>query len=302
MTRRSHAFAAAALIACAVATPLGGRAIGRACAAGMVHVAIVVDPGTGSTVSAVCVPAGARDNGATLLATRAARLGTPPPRYNAAGLLCAIDGFPQSGCGERTSAHYAYWSYFHSQGGTWEYSSSGPASRRVDPGTVEGWRWQPNGTGLPTDPPPRGPASAAAICIPQTTPTTTRPAISGTTAPHPGVTTTPTPAATTPVVGPAVPGTLPAPGTATSTTPSAAMATSRQTTATTTRGGPSTTIADAASGSPPSSIALTAGGIAAPPGAHTSGGAPVGVIVGVLLLIALGAGGAVAARHRRPIS
>ena len=45
MTRSSRAIALTALVAFAFATPLGGRALGRACAAGDVHVAVVVDSG-----------------------------------------------------------------------------------------------------------------------------------------------------------------------------------------------------------------------------------------------------------------
>ena len=303
MIRPARAFAATALVASAFATPLGGRAVGRACAADTVHIAVVVDPGSGPSVSAVCVPAGARDNGATILAERAARLGTPPPRYNAAGLLCAIDGVPQTGCGEKTDARYAYWAYFHGSGGTWSYSSFGPGSWRVDPGTVEGWRFQLAGKGLPTDAPPRGPASAAAICAPQPTPTTVRPTISRTTVPHSGGTPSViAPAATTPLIGPEAAGTGPAVATATSTTASTSNTAARPTTATTARGHPSTTVAGATSASPSSSIVLTTRGLAAPPGAHSSGGAPLGVIIGAVLLIALGTGGAVAARRRRPAS
>jgi hypothetical protein len=305
MTRRSRALAATALIAFALATPLGGRAVGRACAAGTVHIAVVVDSGSGSSVSAVCVPGGSRDNGASILAARASLLGTPQPRFNASGLLCAIDGLPQTGCGEQHKSQYSYWSYFHGTGGKWSYSSFGPGSWRVDGATVEGWRWQPDGAGLPTDPPPRGPASAGAVCAPQSTPTTARPvasgtvasgpATAGTTAPHTGVTTPAVTSRTTPSdIGPQTPGKAPAGGTVGST------ADPTNKTATTAGGHRATTTGDASStaSSTASSIALTAGGIAAPPAGRSSGGAPVGVIVGVLLVVALGAGGAVAARRR----
>jgi hypothetical protein len=305
MTRRARAFVGVAVIAFALATPLGGRAMGRACAAGNVHIAVVVDSGSGSSVSAVCVPMGARDNGATLLAARAAMLGTPQPSFDGrSGLLCAIDGFPQSGCGKRTGGHYAYWAYFHGINGRWEYSNIGPGGTRVNPSVVEGWRFQPDGAGLPTDPPPRAPATATSICVPQAPPTTARPVVAGTTAPHAGATTPAVvPGATAPVIGPPSPGTAGADGRVTPTTRSTAKSTIRDSTATTARDRSSTTVADrAATATTSSSITLTAGGIAAGPGEPSSGGAPVGVIVGELLVVGLGAGGAIAARRRRPAS
>ena len=50
------------------------------CAFAPASVAIVVDFGDGSPVSAVCVPAQSSDNGAAALAARARVLGTPAPR------------------------------------------------------------------------------------------------------------------------------------------------------------------------------------------------------------------------------
>ena len=144
-----RAIALTALAAFALATPLGGRALGRACASGDVHVAVVVDNGSSSAVSAVCVPGSSGDNGATILAARASMLGTPQPRYAASGLLCAIDGMPSTGCGVAHDGHYAYWSYWH---GTrrevvvLERRSGLGTCRSRD--VVEGWRWQPDGSAL----------------------------------------------------------------------------------------------------------------------------------------------------------
>src|SRR5207253_5775657 len=117
MTQLGRAFALTACITGALATPVGGRVVARACAAGDVHVAVVVDAGTGGTVSAVCVPGSSRDNGATILAARASMLGTPQPRYNSSGLLCSIDGLPETGCGVAHGGRYAYWSYWHGSAG-----------------------------------------------------------------------------------------------------------------------------------------------------------------------------------------
>jgi hypothetical protein len=304
MTRLGRAVALTAFVACALATPLGGRALGRACAAGAVHVAVVVDSGTGSTVSAVCVPGDSFDNGAAILAARASMLGVPQPRYSASGLLCAIDGVPATGCGDAHGGHYAYWSYWHGQGGNWSYNNFGPASWRVDASVVEGWRYQPDGAGLPTDPPPRGPATAASVCVPAPPPTT---APRTTVAPTPRTTVPSGPASTvgaqqvpttaaTSGTGSAVPTSAPAPPTDGSTATNA-------TTATTVRRAVARAPGEPTSTSSSSSVALSARGIAAAGPTHSSGGAPVGLIVGVPLVIALGAGGAIAARRRsRPAS
>ena len=60
-------------------------------------------PGAAVT-STVCVPADSSSSGADVLAARAQMLGTPSPTYNASGLLCSIDGYPSSGCGDQTGA------------------------------------------------------------------------------------------------------------------------------------------------------------------------------------------------------
>jgi hypothetical protein len=298
VTRFSRVPALVLLVACTMGTPLGGRALARACAAGAVHVAVVVDGGSGSSVSAVCVAAGADENGATLLAARASMLGVPQPRYNAAGLLCAIDGVPATGCGTASGGKYAYWSYWHGTGGSWTYNNFGPASARVTSTVVEGWRYQPQGNGLPTDPPPRGPATAAAVCVPTPPPTT---APRSTVAPPPRSTTVTAPPAT---VGPQpVPVSVGSNGSSATSTPTTRPAGGvSATTATTVR--PAAGESDVSGASTSStSVALSAHGLTAAPAAHSSGGAPIGLIAGVVLVVALGAGGAIAARRRsRPAS
>src|SRR5262245_37890080 len=149
-----------------VGGPVPSLAVGRACAAGQLHVAIVVDFGGIASTTSTCVAVGSRDNGAAVLAARARQLGTPAPRFGSSGLLCAIDGIPADGCGETHGSKYAYWSYFHGTGGQWSYANNGPGGSRVNADVVEGWRWQPDGAGNPSDPPPRGSAAAAAICTP----------------------------------------------------------------------------------------------------------------------------------------
>jgi hypothetical protein len=116
--------------------------------AGQVRVAVVVDA-TGlasSTPPVVCVAVAAGSTGATALVARAVRLGSPLPRYNSSGLLCAIDGAPAApACGTPASSGFAYWSYWIG-GSTWTYATVGPAGHGVSDGDVEGWRWVPSGT------------------------------------------------------------------------------------------------------------------------------------------------------------
>jgi len=133
-----------------------------------VTVAVVVDFGDGSPVSAVCVPADSSDNGAAVLAARAEQLGAPAPRFDSSGFVCGIDGYPSSGCGEQSGSTYAYWSYWHGSG-SWEYSNVGPGGSRVHAEVVEGWRFQSQGAGNPTDPPPNGSPDHNATCVPATT-------------------------------------------------------------------------------------------------------------------------------------
>ena len=155
---------------------LGGMAAPAACATpavdGTISVAVAVDPGGvpgmagGLETMCVTVPAGA--TGADVLAARARALGRPLPRYASSGLLCAIDGQPATGCGERVDGAYRYWAYFLGSG-SWTYAGTGPALRRASVGQLEGWRFVA-GAGNATDPPPRTSASPASICVPPPAP------------------------------------------------------------------------------------------------------------------------------------
>jgi hypothetical protein len=297
---RWRAASFAACIAGAMVSPVGGAIATNACAASEVHIAVVVDTGTGSSVSAVCVPAGARDNGAVVLATRAAMLGTPAPRYATSGLLCAIDGFPATGCGEPQNGRYSYWSYWHGGGGAWSYANIGPATSRVDPGVVEGWRWEQNASASPADPPPRVAPVATTICKPAAPPP---PPTTAGTAPSVHAGASQSPATASPAGrGPAAsPRTAPTGGSAATSTRSR---TGRRSSAASTSPRPgaatsSSSLARGAGAGPSTTIALAAGGIAHMQHTSGSGGVPVGLVVGGVLVVALIAGGAIAARRRR---
>ena len=128
-----------------------------------VVVAVVADfGGANGKVIVTCVAVKAGDNDAQALQAQAALLRYPSPRYGESGLLCAIDGYPATGCGNQSGGHYAYWSYWHG-GKRWLYASGGPAEWKVSKGDVEGWRFEPDGSATPADPPPRAAPSAPAL-------------------------------------------------------------------------------------------------------------------------------------------
>ena len=287
---RATRLAAAALVVACVVPAAAVAGAPPACAAGELRVAVVVDFGdlpSPPPTSVMCVAGSDRDTGADILAARARLLGKPMPRYNSSGLLCAIDGLPQTGCGERVDGRYRYWSYWHGTAGGWEYSSTGPAGQRARSTTTEGWRYV-DGAGLPSAPPPRGPADPAATCTsapppspaPTSSPSTAPPgggAPGGSPAPAPGpagpgspggapASPTADPAATTITTGLSPPG---ADGTTTSTT---AASTARQ---------------EAANRRPDRTDAGSAGRL-------------LGTIAGIAAVAGLAGAGAVVARRRRP--
>jgi hypothetical protein len=96
----------------------------------------------------VCVVVAQGSSGLTALNARAVRLGVPSVRLDGSGLLCAIGGLPVApACGEVGPSGPQYWSYWLPNGsGGWTYAPVGPASRSMQEGTVEGWRWVPGGT------------------------------------------------------------------------------------------------------------------------------------------------------------
>ena len=105
----------------------------RRATARTIVVPVVVDTGGPSdTAEVACVPVPAGSNGAQVLAARAKLLHVPAPRYAESGLLCAIDGYPATGCGVQTGQYYAYWAYYHG-GSSWTYASVGPAEWKVIP-------------------------------------------------------------------------------------------------------------------------------------------------------------------------
>ncbi len=108
--------------------------------AGQVAVAVVVDDER--QVSNRCVVVPDRTDGYQVLRAAGHQLRIE------SGFLCAIDGFPATGCANRPGFDGSYWRYFHaSPGGSWAYSNVGGGGYRMpDRCAVEGWRWASAGS------------------------------------------------------------------------------------------------------------------------------------------------------------
>ncbi|MEO7557131.1 MAG: hypothetical protein ABIV94_11075 [Acidimicrobiales bacterium] len=278
MTGRGRAVALLAVIAAAAVVGVGpgaAPALAAPCAA-VDHVALVID--FGGPVTVECVDTRGKSDGANLLA-----LGHEV-QFNSSGLLCSIDGVPAAKpdgsvpCGERTSAGYAYWSYWQGTSGTWRYSSIGPAATRLRADTVQGWRWNPAGVANPSDPPPNGSADPSTICVSAPPATVAPPTDPG---PY-------DPGAPVDPGAPSVGATPPSP--TADTTPTVAASTASDVVATTT----STTARGAAREVASSGASGPVTATRAPP----SGGSSLGVLVGIGAVGALGVGGGVMVRRR----
>jgi len=128
-------------------------AAGPAQAAGRVCVGVIVDhadSGDTRPTDTFCATVDAGTSGLGVLLARATRLGRTAPRVEG-GLVCAIDGFPTTGCGAQDSTRggFDYWSYWKRPAGTgrWSYSQTGAGDVSHPPGDgdQEGWAFQLGG-------------------------------------------------------------------------------------------------------------------------------------------------------------
>jgi len=133
-------FAVGLPLTAVVASPVSAQTCGPA-PAGRVAVAIVVDDGAASP-SRRCVEVGQSATGYDVLIAAGHTLRIE------SGFLCAIDGVPATGCGNRPDFGGAYWRYFHaSPGGGWTYSTVGGGGYRMPPRcAIEGWRFATSAT------------------------------------------------------------------------------------------------------------------------------------------------------------
>ncbi len=272
-----------------------------------VYVAVVVDFGSGSSMSSVskCVPVASNAHDSDALA---AAVGAGNVAYSSSGLLCAIDNYPANGvqnCGESVGpGDYDYWSYWHGSSGSWAYANDGPAEHSVSspPNDVEGLRFQTDQPANGSDPPPTVAPAYAQICNASTeVPPAQTPSAAATTTTTP--TATPTPASVTPTTGRS--GTGPAlattPTTAAGTRPESGVSTTTAapgaTTTTTTFGSGDTATGGAgAHGSSSTHRSLVASAAAR----NSGGGAPSNVLPASLIAVVVAAlGGLALFRWRR---
>lgn len=273
-----------------------------------VYVAVVVDFGSGSSMSSVskCVPVASNAHDSDALASA---VGSDNVAYSSSGLLCSIDNYPANGvqnCGQSVgSGDFDYWSYWHGSTGSWVYADDGPAEQSVSsPGDdVEGLRFQTDEPDNSSDPPPSVGPSYAQICNASTE---VAPPGQSSGAASPTTTTTAAPSTAPPPVAPATgasrSGSVPA--TTTSTAVSTRSKSGASTTTTAVGATTTTTLASAqtasaggdAHGSSDSKRALAAGAAA-----HPSGGGPSGNLLPVVALglVVAGLGALALFRWRR---
>lgn len=249
-------------------------AVAAACS-GTTGVTVVVQSPAGTSTS--CAPG---DPSSALGALTSAGYGVTYPQMFPGTVVCRINGYPSSDPCVRMPPGSAYWAFFHaSRGGSWAYSGSGVASYNPPAGSVVGFRF--------------GAGSAPSVAPPAATP---RPAPKPTTtpkpptrpSPHSSTAARPRPTSTSPG-STAGPGKATARGSATTTPRRTTTAPSATTTAVTTS---------------PSATSTTTGDLALSPARDTTSGtggsgSPLPVIGGGVLVVALGAGAAYAARRRR---
>ncbi len=210
MTRLLAVAAAALALAAAAATTPGGAAHPKCVeAAGEHHVAIVVEHGTGATLTR-CVPFTA-DSITAQQAMDLSGIEYQTASYGGGlgAAVCQIDYEPETyppGCWTSTSP---YWAMFVSRaGGGWAVSQRGLSSQTLQDGDALGWHYVPQ-SGSGGGPPP----SPAGVCAQQAAPppvTAPPPAAAGPQPPAPAPETGP--GAAQPSAGtPAPPGTAATP-------------------------------------------------------------------------------------------
>jgi len=274
-----------------------------------VYVAVVVDFGSGSSMSTVskCVPVASSADDADALADT---VGSGNVAYANSGLLCAIDNYPENGvqnCGQSVgSEKYDYWSYWHGATGSWVYASDGPAEQSVSsPGDdVEGWKFQLDEPANSTDPPPSETPSYTQICNASTeVPPPASPSAPATTT----TTHAPAPPSVTPTTAETSAGAAPAAttGSAVSTSSKSSDATST-TTSPVASGGTTTTLASGGSGGTGEARNRGSSGahrlaVASAPSHGSSGGGSSSGLLPVILvaLVVVALGGLAMVRWRR---
>lgn len=149
------AFAACLLLVLAGAAAPAQAGAAAPCSGTGSGVTVVVDLSAfGGGVEVTCVSG---DPASGLAALRAAGYSTQGTQRDGPGFVCRIDGLPGDDPCVNTPPTTAYWAYWYAErGGSWTYSSSGAANRDPEPGDVDGWAF---GAGVqPGIAPPAAPA------------------------------------------------------------------------------------------------------------------------------------------------
>jgi hypothetical protein len=262
----------------ATALALGATGLAALPARGALCVNVVVDD-SAHTPTRHCTATSYGATAAEVLARRSAETGTTPPRYHG-NFLCAIDGYPETGCGDDQGAT-AYWAFWAWVRGAWVYQQVGVDSYTVEDADHDG---HPDPIGFrysgvnDHNSPPRATG---------------------------GVTASPAPRGTTPPPAPRSTTTRPAPRTASAGVPSSVSMTAPPADGSATPGA-FTTIRTSGAASPgaatPSGDPATTLDAVEPTatGARGRGGVPVGTVAGVLLAAALFGATAWRLRSGRP--
>lgn len=279
LLRRLAGVAAASGLALAGLVAVAAPASAKACS-GSTGVTVVVD--TGSTISTACASG---NPSSALKALTAAGFSVTYPQQFPGAVVCRINGYPASDPCVRMPPASAYWAFFHAKrGGGWVYSSTGVASYDPAPGTVVGFRFgsgqqpgiAPPAASAPKPPPKPSPTKTTAKPTPTTKPKpTARPSTRTTAAP-----------------GTTAPGTRQTAGTSAgpTTAPTATPTTATPSAGATASGGGSPSATGTAS---PDSSPTASDVAAAPTSADSGGGSGPGTLavgIGLVALVAAGAG------------
>ena len=219
-------------------------------------------------------------------ALHAAGFTTAADDHDGPAFVCRIDNDPppsEDPC-VNTPPASAYWSYWHADAGqsTWAYSRLGPMSYKPPAGSIDAWVFGATNIAGATGTPPFSPGQVRAMAAPPAAPPTTGGS---------PTTTRAQPLTAAPAVT-AVSRSTTKPATGSTATTGAPPTTSAAAPSTGQPGPPST---------PPTSRAGPRIVIAAPrpAGVRPSSGSPALFIVGAVVLLGVGAGGALLARRRR---
>jgi hypothetical protein len=149
---RLRAIAVGSSLALAIAWPVFGAAE-TACAVDGPSAGLVVD--TGSRVLELCVALDdATVSGTHLIQLASAQYGLSYAFGFGDQAVCMLADVGVSG-GECFEDYPDFWGYWHGDGqGQWGWSSTSPASYRVNDGMLEGWVWGPGDSGSTHEQPP----------------------------------------------------------------------------------------------------------------------------------------------------